>query len=61
MNNDRIEGSAKVVVGKVKLAVGQALGDAKLQAEGHAGKLEGTAQNAIGSLKDAVKDATKAR
>ena len=57
MDKDRIAGSAKVVTGKVKVAVGAALGDAKLQAEGQADKLEGTAQNAIGGIKDAVRDA----
>lgn len=57
MNKDRIEGSAKVVAGKAKVAVGKVLGDAKLQSEGQAEKLEGTVQNAIGGIKDAVKEA----
>lgn len=57
MNKDRIEGSAKVVAGKAKVAVGKVLGDAKLQSEGQAEKLEGTVQNAIGGIKDAVKKA----
>jgi uncharacterized protein YjbJ (UPF0337 family) len=57
MNKDRIEGSAKVVAGKAKVAVGKVLGDAKLQSEGQAEKVEGTVQNAIGGIKDAVKKA----
>ena len=59
MDKDRIEGSAKVVAGKAKVAVGRVLGDAKLQAEGQAQKIEGTAQNAIGGIKDAARDALK--
>lgn len=59
MNKDRIIGSAKQVEGKVKVAVGKLVGDAKLQTEGHAEQVEGKAQNIAGSVKDAVKDATK--
>lgn len=59
MDKDRIAGSAKVVAGKIKVAVGAALGDAKLQAEGQADKVEGCVQNAIGGIKDAARDALK--
>lgn len=59
MDKDRIAGSAKVVAGKIKVAVGAALGDAKLQAEGQADKVEGSVQNAIGGIKDAARDALK--
>jgi uncharacterized protein YjbJ (UPF0337 family) len=55
MDKDRIAGSAKVVKGKVKEAVGKAIGDAKLNAEGKADQVEGKVQNAAGSIKDAVK------
>jgi uncharacterized protein YjbJ (UPF0337 family) len=55
MDKDRIAGSAKVVKGKVKVAVGKALGDAKLTAEGQTDKIAGTAQNAVGGIKDALK------
>ena len=55
VDKDRVVGSAKVVKGKLKEAVGKALGDAKLRSEGKADKLEGTLQNAIGGLKDAIK------
>ena len=57
MDKDRITGSAKVVAGKAKAALGSALGDAKLQADGTAEQVEGKLQNAVGSIKDAVKDA----
>lgn len=57
MDKDRIAGSAKVVKGRVKAAVGKTIGDAKLQSEGRAEKAEGKIQNALGSVKDAIRDA----
>ena len=59
MNKDRIAGSAKQAKGAVKEAAGKALGDSKLVAEGKSDKVEGKIQNAVGGLKDAVKDALK--
>lgn len=56
MDKDRVVGPAKVVKGKVKGAVGKAIGDAKLEAEGKADKIEGKVQNAVGGLKDALCD-----
>ncbi|MDP3690657.1 CsbD family protein [Bradyrhizobium sp.] len=55
MDKDRIAGSAKQVKGTVKQAVGKVAGDAKLEAEGKADKIEGQVQNAIGGLKDTLK------
>ena len=55
MDKDRIAGSAKQVEGSVKEAVGRAVGDAKLEADGKAKKAEGKIQNAIGGAKDALK------
>ena len=55
MDKDRIEGSAKQATGAVKEAVGKALGDAKLRAEGEEEKVDGKIQNAIGSVKDTLK------
>lgn len=52
MDKDRIEGSAKQVRGAMKKAVGKAVGDAKLQADGKADVIKGKVENAIGSLKD---------
>ena len=54
-DNDRIEGSAKQLKGTTKEVVGKAIGDAKLQSEGQADKIEGKVQNAVGGLKDALK------
>jgi uncharacterized protein YjbJ (UPF0337 family) len=55
MDKDRVAGSAKVVKGTVKQTVGKAVGDAKLQSEGKADKIEGKVQNAFGGLKDTLK------
>src|SRR5208282_4176098 len=59
MDKDRVEGSAKQVKGAVKETIGKVVGDAKLEAEGKADETEGKVQNAIGGLKDAVRDAAK--
>lgn len=55
MDKDRVVGSAKQVKGKVKQAVGKAVGDRKLEAEGKADTIEGQVQNAIGGLKDTLR------
>jgi uncharacterized protein YjbJ (UPF0337 family) len=59
MDKDRIAGSAKEIKGSVKETIGKATGDTKLQADGKADKVEGKVQNAIGGVKDAVRDALK--
>jgi len=45
--------------GAVKETAGKALGDKKTQAEGQAERVEGKAQNTVGGVKDAVREATK--
>jgi uncharacterized protein YjbJ (UPF0337 family) len=55
MNKDRIAGAAKEIKGSIKQTVGKAVGNAKLQSDGTADKVEGKVQNAIGGLKDALK------
>ncbi len=57
MDKDRLIGSAKVVKGKVKVATGKAIGDAKLVSNGETDKVEGKVQNAVGSIKDTIRDA----
>ncbi|WP_256752344.1 CsbD family protein [Mesorhizobium sp. Mes31] len=56
MDKDRVVGSAKVVKGKIKEALGKAIGDAKLESEGKADKFEGKIQNAVGGIKDVIKE-----
>jgi uncharacterized protein YjbJ (UPF0337 family) len=55
MDKDRAVGSAKQIKGAVKQVVGRAIGDAKLESDGRADKIEGKIQNAIGGLKDTLK------
>jgi uncharacterized protein YjbJ (UPF0337 family) len=55
MNKDRVAGAAKEIKGSAKETVGKAIGDAKLQSDGKADKVEGKIQNAIGGVKDALK------
>ena len=55
MDKDRIAGAAKELKGSIKETLGKAVGDAKLQSDGKADKVEGKVQNAIGGLKDALK------
>ena len=55
MDKDRIAGSAKVVKGKFKVAVGKVVGDAKLESDGKTDEVDGKVQNAVGGLKDTLK------
>jgi uncharacterized protein YjbJ (UPF0337 family) len=55
VDKDRIAGAAKEFKGSVKETIGKAAGDAKLESDGKAEKVEGEIQNAIGGLKDALK------
>jgi uncharacterized protein YjbJ (UPF0337 family) len=57
MDKDRIKGSAQKIKGDLKDAAGKALGDQKLQAEGKADKTTGKIKNAVGGIKDSVRDA----
>ena len=56
MNKDRIAGAVKEAKGSVKETIGKALGDAKMQSDGKTEKVVGKVQNAIGGLKDALKE-----
>ncbi|HEY8254299.1 MAG TPA: CsbD family protein [Rhizomicrobium sp.] len=59
MDKDRIEGSANQAKGAIKETAGKVTGDAKLQAEGAADKAAGKVQNAVGGLKDSLRDASE--
>jgi uncharacterized protein YjbJ (UPF0337 family) len=59
MDKDRIAGSAKQAGGAVKQAAGKVTGDTKLQAEGAADKAAGKVQNAVGGVKDTIRQASK--
>ena len=55
-DHDRIEGAAKNIGGKIKEAAGKVAGDEKLKAEGRADQVAGKVQNAIGGLKETLRD-----
>lgn len=59
MNKDRIEGSLEQAKGKMKEVAGKATGDSKLEAEGKTQQVAGKVQNAVGGLKDTIKEAVK--
>jgi len=56
MDKDRIEGAGKQIKGAAKEAVGKLTGDSKLQAEGAADKVAGKVQNAVGGIKDSLRE-----
>ncbi len=59
MDKDRVEGAAKQMKGAVKEAIGKVTGDSKIEAEGQADRAEGKVQNAVGGMKDTVRDAIR--
>ncbi len=59
MDKDRVEGAAKQMKGAVKEAIGKVTGDTKIEAEGQADRAEGKVQNAVGGMKDTVRDAVR--
>jgi len=55
MDENRFEGAARKVGGKVEGAVGDLTGDTKMQASGRMDDLGGSAQRTYGQAKDAVR------
>lgn len=55
-DQDRIDGAAKNFGGKAKEAAGNVTGDEKLKAEGKADQVTGKVQNAVGGVKDSLRD-----
>ncbi|CAN5282522.1 CsbD family protein [soil metagenome] len=58
-DHDRIEGAAKNIGGQIKEGIGKLTGDSKLETEGKADRVEGKVQNAVGGVKDSLRDADK--
>lgn len=56
MDEDRVEGAAKKVGGNIKEGVGKLIGDSKLETEGKMDQAEGRVQNAVGGVKDALRE-----
>jgi uncharacterized protein YjbJ (UPF0337 family) len=57
MDKDRIKGKTEDIAGRVKRQAGEWTGDKDLQAEGAREQAKGKAQNVIGKVKDAARDA----
>jgi uncharacterized protein YjbJ (UPF0337 family) len=55
MDKDRVAGTAKQAAGSIKETTGKAFGDAKLEADGKSEKAVGKIQNAVGGLKDTLR------
>ena len=58
IDDDRSEGSAKQMGGELKESAGKLFGDEKMKREGQADRAEGKLQNAWGSVKDEVREAS---
>jgi uncharacterized protein YjbJ (UPF0337 family) len=56
IDEDRTEGSAKQMGGKIKEGAGKLFGDEKMKHEGQADQAEGKLQNAWGSAKDEARE-----
>jgi uncharacterized protein YjbJ (UPF0337 family) len=55
MSDDRVKGAVKTKVGEIKEVAGKALGDQKLKREGQADQVAGKVQNAVGGIKDTLR------
>jgi len=57
MDKDRVKGAIDDAAGRVKRQVGEWTDDTRAQAEGAAQQVKGKAEKAVGTLKDAARDA----
>lgn len=51
---DKAEGTAKKIVGRIKEATGRAVGNPRLEAEGKVAKIDGQIQKKIGEIKQVL-------
>ena len=56
VDENRFEGTARTIGGKIEGAVGDMTGDSKMQADGAVDKVTGKAQKAYGQAADTVRD-----
>ena len=59
VDKDRIKGSGEQAKGKVKEMTGKALGDKKMETEGKGDQIAGKVQNAVGGIKDAIREGSR--
>ena len=57
MNEDRLEGAGREMLGKVERVTGSATGSDRLKADGVVDQVRGAIQHGYGELKDVVSDA----
>jgi uncharacterized protein YjbJ (UPF0337 family) len=57
MDREHVRGAADKAKGAIKDTVGKVTGDKKLQAEGKVDKAKGSAHQAAGDIKDAIRKA----
>ena len=53
---DKLDAAGNKIVGNIKEAIGKATGNEKLEAEGDAQQLKGTAQEVKGDVKGTIND-----
>jgi uncharacterized protein YjbJ (UPF0337 family) len=61
MDREHIKGAADKAKGAIKDTAGKMTGDKQLQSEGKLDKAKGAAHNAVGDVKDAVRNVSKIR
>ena len=59
MDREHVKGAADKAKGAIKDAAGKVTGDKELQAEGKLDKAKGSGHNAVGDVKDSLRDASK--
>jgi uncharacterized protein YjbJ (UPF0337 family) len=59
MDREHIKGMADKAKGAIKETAGKMTGDDELESEGKLDKAKGAAHNALGNVKDAVRDLKK--
>jgi len=56
MDKTKMKGKANEAVGETKEHIGRAVGNEKMEAEGHNQEMKGKVQSAVGGAKEAIKD-----
>ena len=60
MNEDRVIGAGKELVGKGERGIGAAIGNDRLQADGIVDQISGAVQNSFGQITDAISNVVDA-
>jgi uncharacterized protein YjbJ (UPF0337 family) len=56
MDKDRVKGALKQITGGIKEAAGKLVGDKKTETDGKIEKAQGAVQNAVGGMKDGIRE-----